>query len=349
MKITRFIAITCIFMILLSIVGYNVSAKETDGKIAPVGCENCDLGRFMEAPDELEALIEEASAYLQTSGMYTQQSAHVLWDEVSTGKEVLGSYTDLYEFEDAIDRIKTAIDALILADSYIIGNVITADVINIKDATAIQKHIAGIITLSNSSLLLADTNGDNAIDIKDATTIQKYIAGIFVAPCYIGDSPYQEPEGIKIGDNIYLVSEGDIITYQVSLQADKLFENIQAVINYDSDMLELIRILPDDPDEAVWAYEGEYRCPNLDMVIFNADLKDKVVFNASRIAGYDFMEEKVLINLDFKVKSTKYCEIDFVMEYMTIKGDGSESYFYDAKPVITDGIIISEYLSMPCY
>lgn len=287
MKITRFIAITCIFVILLSIVGYNVSAKETDGVFAPLGCENCDLGK--------------------------------------------------------------SIDALILADSYVIGNVITSDDINVKDATAIQKHIADVITLSESSLLLADTNGDNVINVKDATVIQKYIAGIFVAPCYIGNSPYQEPEGIKIGDNIYLVAEGDIITYQVSLQADKLFENIQAVVNYDSDVLELIRLIPDDPDDAVWVYEGEYRCPNLDMVIFNADINNKVKFNSSKILGYNFKDEKVLITLDFKVKSTKYSEIDFVMEFMTIKGDGDEHYFFEGDTVITDGITLKEYLDIPCY
>lgn len=50
--------------------------------------------------------------------------------------------------------------------------------INIKDATTVQKHIAGIETTINSTAADADQNTD--INIKDATAIQKYIANIEV-------------------------------------------------------------------------------------------------------------------------------------------------------------------------
>ncbi len=58
-----------------------------------------------------------------------------------------------------------------------IGNVVQDSNVNIRDATAVQKHLAGIITLSESQLLSADTNRDGMVNIKDATVIQKYIAG----------------------------------------------------------------------------------------------------------------------------------------------------------------------------
>lgn len=50
--------------------------------------------------------------------------------------------------------------------------------VNIKDATAIQKHIAGLITLSETGFVLADVDASGNVNIKDATAIQKYIAGI---------------------------------------------------------------------------------------------------------------------------------------------------------------------------
>ncbi len=50
--------------------------------------------------------------------------------------------------------------------------------VNIKDATEIQKHIAGLVTLSETGLTLADVDNNSNVNIKDATAIQKHIAGM---------------------------------------------------------------------------------------------------------------------------------------------------------------------------
>ena len=50
--------------------------------------------------------------------------------------------------------------------------------VNIKDATAIQKHVAGLITLTDAGVKLADVDANTSVNIKDATAIQKHIAGI---------------------------------------------------------------------------------------------------------------------------------------------------------------------------
>ena len=50
--------------------------------------------------------------------------------------------------------------------------------LNIKDATAIQKHIANLIIFSDEALNLADFNSDDKVNVKDATAIQKKIAGL---------------------------------------------------------------------------------------------------------------------------------------------------------------------------
>lgn len=50
--------------------------------------------------------------------------------------------------------------------------------INVLDATEIQKHLAGLVTLTAEQLAVSDTDHDGRVSIKDATQIQKYIAGI---------------------------------------------------------------------------------------------------------------------------------------------------------------------------
>lgn len=50
--------------------------------------------------------------------------------------------------------------------------------VNVKDATAIQKHIAGLSTLSENGVIFADVDTNTNVNIKDATAIQKWIAGI---------------------------------------------------------------------------------------------------------------------------------------------------------------------------
>lgn len=65
------------------------------------------------------------------------------------------------------------------------NNVLAGDVnsdgkFNIKDATAIQKHLAHMIELDDTQLTNADYNCDGKVNVKDATTIQKVLAGLSV-------------------------------------------------------------------------------------------------------------------------------------------------------------------------
>ncbi len=66
-----------------------------------------------------------------------------------------------------------------LGDSDLSGKV------TIKDATVIQKNVAGILLLHQESLACADVDNNDVINVKDATMIQKYLADIEV-PAKIG-------------------------------------------------------------------------------------------------------------------------------------------------------------------
>lgn len=55
------------------------------------------------------------------------------------------------------------------------GDVNGDGAVTVTDATAVQKYCAGLISLSNEQLELADFNGDGRVNVTDATLIQKYI------------------------------------------------------------------------------------------------------------------------------------------------------------------------------
>lgn len=53
--------------------------------------------------------------------------------------------------------------------------------VNVKDATTIQKHVAGIATIDEIALNISDVDFSDNINVKDATAIQKWVAGIVAA------------------------------------------------------------------------------------------------------------------------------------------------------------------------
>ncbi len=133
---------------------------------------------------------------------------------------------------------------------------------------------------------------------------------------------------------------GTTVTYTVDVTAARLFEDVQAVVNYDATALELVRIKSDDPDVEDWEVEGPVRCPNLDGVIFNAGTEGVVKFNASKVSGFNFKEGATLVTLEFVVK-TEGSTIGLVIDEMTIKG-GEESYFTAGAASVTEGITVTE-------
>ncbi len=61
---------------------------------------------------------------------------------------------------------------------YTLGDADSSGVVNVKDATTVQKHIASLITLNDTELLAADATKDGSVNVKDATQIQKFVAGL---------------------------------------------------------------------------------------------------------------------------------------------------------------------------
>lgn len=67
-------------------------------------------------------------------------------------------------------------------DVYYLGDADMNKTVNVKDATLIQKVVAGIEkNFKDEAFICADANIDLDINVKDATAIQKYVAGISVS------------------------------------------------------------------------------------------------------------------------------------------------------------------------
>ena len=81
-------------------------------------------------------------------------------------------YDPQYDSEEALAEVSARVDLRFVGDTTADGKV------NIRDATYIQKGLAGIITMSSTDLEVADVDDNGKVSIKDATLIQKNLAGI---------------------------------------------------------------------------------------------------------------------------------------------------------------------------
>lgn len=102
------------------------------------------------------------------------------------------------ELESAISALSSQIETTTApAPIYrLAGDVNEDSKVNVRDATAIQKHLANIVTLSSVGVALADANGDGKLNIKDATEVQKFIAGLTINNV-IGEEIEVKPEFIE--------------------------------------------------------------------------------------------------------------------------------------------------------
>ncbi|MBE6734957.1 MAG: hypothetical protein E7563_06435 [Ruminococcaceae bacterium] len=131
--------------------------------VIPGSVSTIDEGAFNSCSNLQEITIPESVTYIGENAFdYCAENLVII------GKE--GSYAEEYAKNNNIK----------FAD---LSKILTGDVnfdgdINIKDATAIQKHLAEISVFSDTVKTLADYDTDGEITIKDATAIQKFIAGI---------------------------------------------------------------------------------------------------------------------------------------------------------------------------
>lgn len=136
-----------------------------------------------EAPTENDTAPTDTPTTPECTECPTESHTPTLPTESSTSDE-LESETDFDSIEsahriEAYDALRKNMEtwASLGWDVRIRGDVNSDLVVNIRDATIIQKHLAGI-SVQNILLKNADVNTDGFVNIRDATLIQKKVAGL---------------------------------------------------------------------------------------------------------------------------------------------------------------------------
>ncbi len=111
---------------------------------------------------------------------YTAEIIPATGHTATTDEAVAPTYTSTGLTEGS--HCETCGDALqaqqVIPVLIMLGDVNGHSFVTIKDATAIQKHVADIIPIADEYLKYADTDRDGKITVKDATRIQKFLADI---------------------------------------------------------------------------------------------------------------------------------------------------------------------------
>ena len=94
---------------------------------------------------------------------------------------------------------------------------------------------------------------------------------------------------LKLGGNTFSVPVKSTVTYTLKLKAPELIENGQFTVTYPKKLLAV----------------KDAKMPNVDGALINYkyNVENEVRFNFSNYNGFDFTNEKVLINIDFEVRS----------------------------------------------
>lgn len=103
------------------------------------------------------------------------------------------------------ETLELSVDDMVDPDYRLIGKLGDADLsdtVNVKDATLIQKAVAGLAAISGDQVILANVTGDkngdaDIVNVKDATAIQKWVAGMnvgFAIGEVVGNSSAGKPQ-----------------------------------------------------------------------------------------------------------------------------------------------------------
>ena len=125
--------------------------------------------------------IYRVSVMVETEGDYTflmVDRYNEAWGYINGVKAIAGAADEDfwlqlgYVFAPCEENPNKPATVGLLGDADVNGKV------NVKDATAIQKHVADITALTDTGLILADVDANEKVNVKDATAIQKFVADI---------------------------------------------------------------------------------------------------------------------------------------------------------------------------
>lgn len=160
----------------LSFFGFNVSSVEFPDSLKAIGegaFANCLKLKDVEIPASVDEIGEYALGYEYWYDEETQEETFIpIEGFVIRGYN--GTAAEAYAQKHGFEFVSLGE----IPVSKLIGDVDGDGKISVRDATAIQKHLADILLLTQEQKNVADFNKDGTVNVRDATSIQKFLAGL---------------------------------------------------------------------------------------------------------------------------------------------------------------------------
>ncbi len=161
----------------MSFYGYEgiteVKLPESLVKIGDWAFENCTNLKSVTIPPSVKEIGEKAFGYTysynETTGEETENPINGF---------IVKGYTNSVAESYATEHGFQFVSIGEVSEDYMLGDTDRDNRLSVKDATTIQKYLAGIVEFSEQQKLNAEFNGDGEVNIKDATAIQKFLAGL---------------------------------------------------------------------------------------------------------------------------------------------------------------------------
>lgn len=229
----------------------------------------------------------------------------------------------LYSLEEAFDA---NIDNLEVIFEKGIAGKLTGDInldgkLNIRDATAIQKHLAEIGTIydygapefeKEYAKHIADFNHDGKITIRDVTAIQKRIAGVeqnnpdfddFENDAYENNIRHAN---VTVNGKTYHLRSDEVMTIDVKLTCSKPISELDFDLKYNAYAIQTIT--KGSATDFLKAH-----CPNLPT---DSELRTNPGYTYVKApkGEYDFTEEKTLFTMNYTVSNNNDSDFEFILK-----------------------------------
>ncbi len=236
------------------------------------------------------------------------------------------------------------------------GDVNFDEKLNIRDATAIQKHIANIESLyaypefgfeANHTERthvdrIADFNGDYKISVRDATAIQKRLAGVEINNPDYDDFEKEAYEStikhsnVTINGETYPLRSDEIMSVEVKLTCDKPIKNLSFDIKYNGDAIKTVTT--GSAEDYLKAH-----CPNLSK---DSELRTNYGYTYINVpeGEYNFTEGKILYKMDYTVNHEFDTNLDFNL--LTAFDAQGNQICYSSIPTPDTNLTLSYYVTI---
>ena len=168
--------------------------------LLPFWCfAECNMLSSVTLPDTVQTIESAAFAFCPNLTYVNIPASVTTIDEAAfygSDNVTLGVWSDTYGYQYAVANNIP----YVLLDApqpqpipYLLGDATGDGYVNVRDVTAIQRHVAEFTLLTGVNFAAADVNSDSIISVDDGTSLQRYLAE-FDVPYPIGEEQSYLPE-----------------------------------------------------------------------------------------------------------------------------------------------------------